>query len=187
MNVIIDTLPIESYGENYNALRRAKLGLFNNCMSEYEEYKKLKKEKRNKIILHLERECFNYVLSELQLIEPNELFDNLYNAVCAKISSDIDYNGNINNKKLVKKILDENIKDIPSMRCIDLFPDKYSNIIEKIDMSKNAVQTIKTSAMYTCKRCKKNACIIENRYNRSLDEGTNLTIICAECGYEMNA
>ena len=187
MSIIIDTLPIESYKSNYNSLRRAKIALFNNCLKEYENYKKLEKEKRNKIILKLEIECYNYVLDELQLVEPNDMFDNLYNAVCAKIASDIDFNGNINNNKLVEKILKGNIKNIASMRCIELFPDRYSNIIERIDMSKNATQTIKTSAMYTCKRCKKNACIIENRYNRSLDEGTNLTIICVECGYEMNA
>ena len=118
-----------------------------------------------------------------------DLFRDIYHAICYKILSNVDAHGTVKNHKLAKDIIfgNLNIASLPKQTSQELYPDKYAEVLDKIEKSKNATHTVKTSAMYKCRRCFKSECVIENRYNRSLDEGVNLSVQCVSCGLQWNA
>ena len=184
----------EFYQSPYNKLRRTKLMLFCTSLSDYEEYLALEYEKQMSIIKRLEKSCYNYCIdksTEEQITSSweTELFCDLYHSICYKINSNIEKHGLVKNPYLSINIINDNIDfdNLPKMSSMQLFPEKYADIAHRISMSKNIVQTIKTSSLYHCNKCKQNRCSIENRYNRSLDEGTNLTITCMNCSNSWNA
>lgn len=181
------------YIKPYNRYRRAKLIMFIYVLEQHTEFCNLPTEEQYLLVENLERSCLNYTLDKAKEYNNpikwnNETFQNIYTTICAKISSNIDQTNNVQNTFLTSAILNKtvNIKELPRMTSQDLYPEKYKSVLIKLEASKNVKQTIKTSAMYKCKRCHKSECTIENRYNRSLDEGVNLTINCVACGHEWN-
>lgn len=186
-------LSVEFYKSPYNNIRRSKLILFNLCLSTYESYLNLKYNEKIKIIKAIEKSCYNYSIDKAY--EENiisswniELFCDLYHSICYKISSNLENDGMVNNPNLTKAILSENIdiNKIPKLSSQELFPQKYVNIFERVEASKTVIQNFKTSEMYKCFKCHAKKCTIENRYNRSLDEGVNLTITCMNCNHSWN-
>ena len=190
---LLEPLDILFYQSPYNVIRRAKALLFITAFNEYNEYNKLK-ENKQKIIVDIESACYNYTVNKAN--EENipsdwssEVFKEIYHAVCAKIYANISKSSGIDNKYLINNIFNNSIEinKIPYMSSQELFPEKYKDLITKLEASKNVSRTIKTTSMYKCRRCHKNECTEENRYNRSLDEGVNLTITCMSCGFQWNA
>jgi DNA-directed RNA polymerase subunit M/transcription elongation factor TFIIS len=174
--------------KSYNSLRRAKLILFSSLFCDYEEYLTLSTDEKNNIIKILERYCYNNTIEEAHKNNiiaswTDENFCNLYSSICAKISFNIEKGGIVNNPNIAKYILTNKIQisTLPSLSSVDLFPEKYEKIKKRIELSKSISQSVKTSASYTCRKCKKSECILENLYNRSLDEGVNLSIQCINC------
>ncbi len=189
-----DALPVKYYVNPYNGFRRAKLVLFSSVLREHKQYLDIKYDDRLLLVEKLERSCFNHMINKANIDNipikwDDERFRDIYHVLCAKISSNISQSGVVKNTYLPNAILSGmiNINDLPKMSSQDLFPDIYRDVISKIEKSKNVTQTVCTSSMYKCRRCHKNECTIENRYNRSLDEGVNLSVTCVACGYEWNA
>jgi DNA-directed RNA polymerase subunit M/transcription elongation factor TFIIS len=193
---LLEPLDISFYQPPYNVIRRAKALLFITALNEHNEYNDYKKhnEHKQKIIVDIENACYNYTVKKAN--EENipsewasELFKEIYHAVCAKIYSNLSKYSGVNNYYLINNIFNDtiDINKIPYMSSQELFPDKYKDLISKLEASKNVSRTIKTTSMYKCRRCHKNECTEENRYNRSLDEGVNLTITCMSCGFQWNA
>lgn len=187
-------LDIRYYNPPYNHYRRAKLMLFSDNFNEHPAYCQLSYAAKWSIIEKIEKACNRVAIGKAN--EENiptrwsdESFRDIYHTLCAKISSNISQRGSVKNPYLAKAILNGtiNIPDLPKLSSQDLYPAKYVEIIRRIEASKNVTSTKKTSSMYRCRRCHKNECTIENRYNRSLDEGVNLTITCVACGNEWNA
>lgn len=189
-------LPLSAkyYKAPYNVFRRAKLILFTKALGSHEEFVELKEDKQFGLIEAIENSCYNYVL--LKADEENipvswkkQLFRDLYSLTCAKISANIDANGSVKNTYLFPKILDGSIKieDLPRMSSQEIFPEMYKDVIAKLERSKMVVETRHTTSIYTCRRCKKSECTVENRYNRSLDEGVNLRVTCMNCAFAWNA
>ncbi len=192
--ILLDPLDILFYKKPYNVYRRAKIILFSSCLSEHECYSKLSRNDKNKLLKSLEKACCNYCITKanednIPTKWNNDLFKELYHSICAKISSNITQKNSVKNMYLISAILDKKIEieKLPYMSSQELYPDKYKELLIKLEASKKVEQTIKTSSMYKCRRCHKNECTEENRYNRSLDEGVNLTITCMSCGYRWNA
>jgi DNA-directed RNA polymerase subunit M/transcription elongation factor TFIIS len=186
-------LSTDFYTDPYNATRRAKLIVFNSCLTPYKEYQILPYKDKMKQIKNIERACYNYVIDKAY--EENimtswdvDLFKELYHIICYKISSNLEQGGIVGNPNLAKSILSGTIslEHLPRLSSQEMFPQKYKEIIERVEASKSVVQTVKTSAMYKCSKCRENKCIIAPRYNRSLDEGVNLTITCLNCQHEWN-
>jgi DNA-directed RNA polymerase subunit M/transcription elongation factor TFIIS len=189
----ITPLSIKFYDKKYNRLRRAKSIMFDGLFSQYDKYCNLPWNERDLLIYQLEKACLDTTIKKsremnIPYIWTNDIFVEFYHSICYKISSNIDKTNEVKNPKLGEEILDKkiSIQDLPSMSGIDLYPEKYETVIEKIERSKNVEKSKKTSKMYKCRRCHNNTCTIANRYNRSLDEGVNLTITCASCGFEWN-
>jgi DNA-directed RNA polymerase subunit M/transcription elongation factor TFIIS len=188
-----DHLDIRFYKSPYNVYRRAKLSMFSSVLNGHSQILKMNIVDRYTLIEKLERSSFNCAITKatndnIPTKWENELFRDVYNVLCAKISANLSTTNSVKNDYLLPKILDESIliSNLPKMSSQELFPDKYKDIMDKLETSKNVKQTVKTSAMYRCRRCGKNECTTENRYNRSLDEGVNLTITCMACGNEWN-
>lgn len=193
--VFNNIIPLDAmfYKKPYNKIRRAKLILFTSCLMQHKEYQLLPYQEKMKIIKNIERSCYNYVIDKSY--EENimtswevDLFCELYHSICYKISANLEKTGLVSNPNLTKAILSGNIsiEQLPKLSSQDMYPQKYAEIIQRVEASKSVVQTLKTSAMYRCSKCKENKCTIENRYNRSLDEGVNLTITCLNCAHQWN-
>lgn len=186
-------LAAEFYLSPYNSTRRAKLLLFSYCLSQYDEFRRMPFIEKTKHLKSLERSCYNYTIDKAYNDNIPTSWDvnnfcDLYHSTCYKISSNLEKKGIVDNPNFAKLLLSGNlsIEQLPKLSSIEMYPTKYIEILQRIMISKSASQTIKTSAMYKCRRCKENQCMIENRYNRSLDEAINLTITCMNCGYEWN-
>lgn len=189
-----EPLDVSFYELPYNVQRRAKSILFSSSLLEHDSFAKLTREEKTNLIRNIEQSCYDYSIAKAHEYNIpaewyNELFKELYHSTCAKISSNITQTNNVKNQYLPKAILNGTIDIIklPGMTSQELYPDKYKELLTKLEESKKVVRTIKTTSMYKCRRCYKNECTEENRYNRSLDEGVNLTITCMSCGYRWNA
>ena len=192
---LLEPLDIAFYQTEYNVIRRAKALLFITGFKEHEDnIKFIELINLQKIILDIENACYNYTINKaneenIPADWSNDLFTEIYHATCAKIYSNISKKCGVSNNYLICHIVNNNldINKLPYMSSQELFPEKYKELISKLEASKNVTRTIKTTSMYKCRRCHKNECTEENRYNRSLDEGVNLTITCMSCGYQWNA
>lgn len=189
------TIPLDTYfyGPKYNKIRRAKLILFCSLLSEYDEFKQMLYDKQMFIIKKIERVCYNYSIdvaneNNIIIIWEDDNFCNIYHSICYKISSNLEGGGMVNNPNIAKKIFngDITIESLPMMSSTEMFPQKYKEITDRIEISKRVTQTKKVTSKYTCKNCKKSKCIEENLYNRSLDEGVNVRITCDNCGHKWN-
>jgi DNA-directed RNA polymerase subunit M/transcription elongation factor TFIIS len=182
------------YEPQYNHYRRAKIILFTDAFNLHDKFRAMPKEEKTKLLRALERCCNNYTIEKAHVNNimtswQLDKFVDLYHDICYKVSANMNDTPLVTGAQLAKKILDGEIdvQDVCKMTSQDICPDKYSSIIDRLESSKNVVQTRNTSSLYTCGTCKKSQCWIENRYNRSLDEGVNLTITCMNCGKQWNA
>ena len=189
-----DPLPSWLHTKRYNTQRRAKFIALSSVFKHHPNFIKLDMDKRFKLLAQIERACFNYTFNKAQEVSvptswENEEFINIYTIVCAKIISNIDQTNSVKNTYLADAIMCStiDIKNLPKMTSQELYPDKYRNVLHQLELSKNVSRTIKTTTMYTCRRCKKSECTYENLYNRSLDEGVNLIVTCTYCGLEWKA
>lgn len=189
-----DYLPIVYYKKPYNVHRRAKFILFSSLLKQHDKFLAMEMLDRFKLIELIERSCFNYTIDKARENNiptkwDNDDFQYIYIVIASKIASNIDQTNMVKNTYLPNAILDGNIDitQLPRMTSLEMFPDKYKTVLSKLEMSKNVAKTVRTTAMYTCRRCKKSECTYENLYNRSLDEGVNLIITCISCGLEFKA
>jgi DNA-directed RNA polymerase subunit M/transcription elongation factor TFIIS len=171
--------------ENYNNNRRLKLLLFGECLGKTDK----SVDDKECIIKYLERGCLNRAIESAKIynircIWSNEKFVNLYHSICYKIAVNIDTNSCIKSDYILNKILNDDVDPlkIANMSSKDLCPKKYEKIEEKMQKRNNLERKIKFSEMYTCRKCKRKQTTTERCYNRSLDEGVNLTIRCLFCG-----
>ena len=195
-NKITHRVPLtkDLYEFPYNDIRRCKIMLLGDVFWHYDMFRNISYTDRINLLKKIERVCFNYSIDrsdEENIIASwdNELFSNIYNSTCYKISSNIEPNGLVNNRDFAENILNGSIsiESLPKLNSHDIFPKKYKSILNRIEASKNIKLTIKTTTMYKCGKCYKNQCTVENLYNRSLDEGVNLRVTCVNCGFAFNA
>jgi DNA-directed RNA polymerase subunit M/transcription elongation factor TFIIS len=172
--------------ENYNDIRRCKLILLSDCLGKNFKFDNNSKEA---IIKAIEQGCLNRAIKKaktynIRCIWKEEQFVNLYHSICYKVSINIDKNSSINSSFIIDKILNNSIdlKTIANMTSKELYPKKYEKLEEKMHKRHNLERKIKFSERYQCKKCKRNQTTTERCYNRSLDEGVNLTIRCLFCG-----
>ncbi len=189
-----DPLPVKYYEKRYNTVRRAKLILFSSVFKQHPKFLEKTVTERFALIEKIERACSNYTIDKSKELNiptkwENQDYQYIYSIICAKIAANIDQTNNVCNTYLCNAILQNEIDVtmLPKMTSQELFPEKYKTVLSKLELSKNVEKTVRTTAMYTCRRCKKSECTYENLYNRSLDEGVNLIITCVSCGKEWKA
>jgi DNA-directed RNA polymerase subunit M/transcription elongation factor TFIIS len=161
-----------------HSIRHKKIMLLNDILSKIDpEYVAFGSE--------IENICWEHCTSlyKYQTYELNQdtLFTQYYHIVMYKCANVLnEYGKNIFNDIVENKI---SFNDIP---LIDLknYMDDRKEIWEK-SLSDKTI-TKKYTSFYTCPNCKSNRMILSRRYNRSLDEGVNLTAKCTVCSKEIN-
>lgn len=146
---------------------------------------------KKNIVKNLEKGALTRTITKsnqhnIRCIWTNPKFMGLYNDICYKIATNIDPQSSIKSNFIRNKLLTGEIKayKVAKMTSKELCPVKYLKIDQKIHQRNNLQQNHKYSTLYKCKKCKRRQCKTERRYNRSLDEGVNLTIVCTFCHYE---
>ena len=142
---------------------------------------------------YLERGCYNRTIEKansynIRCIWSNPDFVNLYHSICYKVASNLDTESIVESEYIREKIINREVEPITvaNMTSKELCPKKYKKIDEKLSKRTNLERKIKYSELYRCRKCKTNKTTTERRYNRSLDEGVNLTIHCVNCGFSWN-
>ena len=181
-------LPLYLYKKGYNATRLGKILVLIYVIWEYDVIKKLTLDEKMNLCINIELSCYTYVLEKARkdniiLSWTNANFCNYYHEICAKIIANLDSRIENPNDYLIEMIMNKKIliMNLPKLQPFELYPKKYENILDKINKAKEIEFTIKTTTMYTCRKCFARKCKIENRQNRSLDEGVNITITCMSC------
>lgn len=146
------------------------------------------------IIKKLERGCLNRAIVKskvynIRCVWSDDQFVNLYNSICYKVAVNIDPESDVHSSHIKTKIMknDLDLETLADWSSRELCPKKYEKIDRQMDQRMNMQRKIKYSELFHCRKCKRNQCTTERRYNRSLDEGVNLTVICMFCGHEWNA
>lgn len=191
-DVVIPSIPLFFYdSDNYNVIRIGKVILFYKFLCRNKKFNNSDNDLQFHIVRDLERSCYHETLKtarDYDIINQwnIEEFVDIYHIKCGNTLSYLNHEENNPNdvNKFIDKMLtiDGYAKNFPILKHSDLYPIVY----EKLHQRRNAGEQkkIKYSEMYKCPRCKRSLSTIANRYNRSLDEGVNLMISCAFCGYE---
>lgn len=182
------------YQSPYNRLRRAKLILFGNILSEYQKFKNNTYNKQLEMIDAIEKSCKNQTIEKAQETNivatwTNDLFCELYNGICYRVSSNLEKDGLVANPTFAHELIEKKrpLDTVAALTSVEMYPDRYETIRKRIQLSKEVEQTTKTTSLYTCGKCFEKKCTYENLYNRSLDEGVNLKLTCVNCGHEFTA
>lgn len=176
------------YKTPYTVLRRSKILFLDSLLSSYDSYMTRSSDKRLELLRDIEVCCYNSTIDKAHkysIIASWEFdeFCNLYHAACYKLSSNIEKNGIVSNHTFAEKLLaSESIGDLINYTSQEMFPEMYSLILKRMELSKNILQTVKTSMLYRCERCGENKCTMENIIVRSLDEGISVKLDCMNCG-----
>lgn len=115
-------------------------------------------------------------------------FLDIYNVTSYKATSNLDADI-VKNATLADQFITGQIsaKQLATSTSQELFPQMYTEVIAKMMASRAVNQTIRTSSMYKCGKCKSSKCLISSLYNRSLDEGVNLQVTCQVCQHRWTA
>ncbi len=187
-------LPYDTFYKNtkYNEIRRLKLVIMSDILGAYPFFQQYTYFEKIDIIRDLENGCLDEAIkaaNENGIIKnwKNVDFVNLYHSICFNILSNLDYD--TRSESLIQKIeaKEVNMRDLAKMTSMELCPEKHIIINKKIEQRNNFKRKLKYSELYQCRKCKNKKCTIEKRFNRSLDEGVNLTINCIECGFSWNS
>jgi DNA-directed RNA polymerase subunit M/transcription elongation factor TFIIS len=191
-------IPISSkfYRDNYNYLRISKIILFQDCIQDHETYKNMSSENRTELLKKMEQSCYNFAVRKAKDetilpiwnlkdlgVDIDNFFVNIYEMCCFKITSNIDQRGEIKSNILDKIMSGEvDASNVAYLTSQEMRPDKYKDILLKIESQKNVKQTVNTSKLYKCPRCGKNETEIILMQTRSLDESNSAFAQCVSCG-----
>ena len=77
----------------------------------------------------------------------------------------------------------------PSHCGVPLYSENHFNLKDEIQQGIKLCDSCSCEecCKHKCSKCKENKCTIVPRFNRSLDEGVNLTVTCMNCSFEWNA
>ncbi len=173
---------------NYNALRRMKLITIGGTLEKYEPYDQLCMEIKMEIIKKIENSCLNETVRKansynIRCSWDANTFVQIYHSVCYNILSALDSTASTCSPSLLQKIVSNtiNLDEVASLTPRELCPEKFVDIIQKIDRRINTEHNIKYTELYFCRKCKKNKTTAERVQNRSNDEGSSYYITCLFC------
>ena len=188
-----NSVPLAAYfysAPNYNDIRRAKLMMFGDSLSKYEEFSKKMIAAKNEFLKYLERGC--YSLARTRCIKKgfdaawdNDNFVSMYHDICYKLVVNIDRDSLVDSMYLTNKLLDGSVRhqDAAAMTSQDMAPDKYVDVLNRIKLMNEEVK-IKTSKLYTCPKCKHQETVLSQIQDRSNDENSSLIALCVYCRFQ---
>jgi DNA-directed RNA polymerase subunit M/transcription elongation factor TFIIS len=180
--------------KNYNNIRRSNVILIIKIMIENTLISRLTDDEILDVSRRIEegclKDCVRYAkIHNIWCSWKNDVFINMYNAKMYKVLTNIDVESSGYSPSLIANILDRKVnpEKLGSFSYKDLCPEDYEKITQKeIKMNEESGKKISYSRQYKCKNCKQYKCRTQKRFNRSFDEGVNLTITCDNCGFTWN-
>lgn len=117
----------------------------------------------------------------------NSMFRTIYDHKARSTVSNIDGQSYIRNETMLEKLKQRQVlpHDVPHLPRGDVFPDRWSSVMEMKKQRDVYISTATPIAMtdqYKCKRCKKRECSFVELQTRSCDEPATLFIQCVQCG-----
>jgi DNA-directed RNA polymerase subunit M/transcription elongation factor TFIIS len=182
----------------YTKIRRIKLLLFSGILQKHDGFKKKRYMDKMEVLKSIEFENYKNAIHKTKASNSycdwdNAKFINLYHFTCSKSANILDYlieSKDMSNTQLqyLKDFVDgKGTNNLLTMSPETAYLGEYKDILKKIEQRNLSNIKIKYSTQYKCGKCKKSKCTTRRRYNRSLDEGVNLTVICVFCGNTWNA
>jgi DNA-directed RNA polymerase subunit M/transcription elongation factor TFIIS len=180
-------IPFSAYSEPYNRNRRVQMLSIAAILHQYEQFCCMPLSTRQAIIVAVELAIYAAAhrrakSADIICLWDSEEFVDIYCTAGYKITGNLDLQL-VKNKELVEQFLSGTItaQQIAQSSSQELFPEMYTTILAKMEASKAVHQNIRTTSMYKCGKCKNSKCLVSNLYNRSLDEGVNLQVVCQVC------
>jgi DNA-directed RNA polymerase subunit M/transcription elongation factor TFIIS len=116
----------------------------------------------------------------------NPIFVDLYISKLRCILNNLDPSGTVKNTYLLPAIHSNKIDltRLAFMEPVELFPDRSKALIDKFKEQEHTLHYHKpvTSKAYTCGKCKKSTCLVQQYQSRSCDESATTSISCLYCG-----
>jgi DNA-directed RNA polymerase subunit M/transcription elongation factor TFIIS len=164
-------------------LRNVKTSLILESILNNEESGRYESDDIKLIASQLEEACHN---NAIEAIIPsveglnNPLCEEIYHLKVARIIGFFEEETTF--KKLFKKIYEKDISinDLPDVNILELFPERYTKQLARIDETGKDLP-VKYSTLYYCRRCGQNKCSIQSAQTRSLDECNTIFVNCS-CG-----
>lgn len=117
----------------------------------------------------------------------NPAFANIYISKLRCILNNIDPSGTVKNTYLLPAINEGKIDlaRLAFMEPVELFPERSKALIDRFKEQENTLYYHKpvTSKAYTCGKCKKSTCLVQQYQSRSCDESATTSISCLYCGH----
>lgn len=148
-----------------------------NKINEYVKYEYISSE--------IEKGIFEFALIEVSINNYSnnyviEIYLHKLNDIC--INLDIT-NNNINNYTLLPSILEMRIKPsrIAFIPPEQLHPLRFKDVLEKINLKEKTMNSLQTTDMYQCKKCKERKFKISTMQTRCADEPETKFLTCLVC------
>ena len=140
----------------------------------------------------LERGIFNCTIEDAKKrgthpVWENPEFQSLYAIHARRVLSNLDKRSYIQNSRLLERLREGEFMphDIPAMTYAELYPEKWSGLIEsaiKRETKMLEVDVSMATDMFRCSRCGKRQCTFYEMQTRSADEPMTQFIRCVNCG-----
>jgi DNA-directed RNA polymerase subunit M/transcription elongation factor TFIIS len=188
-------LPDHFYGRQYNNDRRCRVIAMGCLMHNHPLFVQLPTDARNTIIRKIERSCYNQACMDANEKNiprnwENPLFIHIYNQITYKVQSNLEYDEDDEDSGyLIENIIKNTInpETVGELKSVDLRPSKNTKLYEEIEERKHQRVAKKYSSQHECPKChnRKTEANEDENQNRSLDEGSTITIKCGieDCGF----
>ena len=143
-------------------------------------------------VIDLEKGIYNWCIdySEKNKIIKNwknNLFSTLYVEKSRNTLANLNKDSYIKNEQLYNRMLENEFRpnELASMKPENIYPDKWSETIEKhLKKFEYAYESknLATTDQFKCGKCKKKKCTFYELQVRSGDEGSTLFVRCINCG-----
>jgi len=136
----------------------------------------------DKIAKEIENSIFNFSKEYAETNDTPYLIQSIYDSkseeiLCQLLNKESDY--------LLKALKENKIdaKKLAFLKPEELNPEKYENIIKKREMEEYKKNNKTGSSVFTCVKCKKSRCHVEQKQTRAGDEPPTTFVSCLECGH----
>lgn len=166
--------------------------VYNNILNLLEMYdSKLEINNIQHLALNIELGIFNYALEKCKVKEWNYMFGHNYIGRAVTIYNNLNCNGLLKNKNLIKKIIKKEItmEELSEMESKDLFPERRDEILKLCEGYDNSgfIEQPKLEdrpdGAFKCNKCKSWKTTYVEYQSRSADEPTSKRVLCYSCNH----
>lgn len=132
----------------------------------------------------LEESIYQYSLNYTEENDLKSYQNEIYYHKLNDLINNLDYNSDIKNNFLLKAIkTDElDISNIVNLEPNKLFPEKWKQIIDKINWHEYKKKNMATTDIFKCNKCGERKCTFYQLQTRSADEPMTTFVNCLVCG-----